>query len=874
VPCNLGCSRPWGKRRLHYACANFPCPFSGSLAVRLPPTPQRAIAALLLTTVVVGVFVLVSEHQRGGEPTEPSNEIAADRRGATALVSPARFHNSDGWFRLQRSYPNGRIPPVETLTEAEDAPEPPPPLPLRRPSLEIPGTRWIPIGPQPIFTQARSYSGRVTAVAPHPSDAGTIYIGTDNGGVWRTTDSGDNWSVLTDSVPVPAIQSLAIDPVDPQLLYAATIQRTYTTRLLRSGNGGASWTASPIRNDEGAVLAPRLCSVNDFKACIPPSSGRILIDPRFAGSAGSSVIYYAGLSHLLRSDDSGTSFRSLLTLAVDLDFGGSDAPNDAPEAEYIRDVAMDPTRPDRLFAAVVQPSCANASCSRTSGTVVMYRSLDGGTSWTRTVLASLAEFAPGAGTRYADPGAIYVPRLRVAVAPSRPNTVAVAIRDEVQNRVRLVKSDNGGNSWSELPGPANSVTWPLTLVFSPTDADTVYLGSNGNYRSTDGGVSWTILDATHVDNISMAFDADGTLLVGNDGGIWRSTGGNGMEPIHARLPITEFYSVAAHPTNPLLIAGGTQDNGNVAFQGNLGWSLYTGGDGGDTVWDPTPNAVVVYAEIEWLEFNGSQVFQFFRCQPGGCVQSVTGIDLSDDGPFIPRIIMDPSNPSTLYLTVEHLWRTDNRGNTWSAASPSVANLERCWDDPTEGRMCARAAYFTAAGVAATASQTLYGGTLNGDVRVSNNRGASWRSIAGPEAGPLPVRPVADLVVDPLDADTVFVSYSGFESGGSGAGHVFYTGDGGDTWADISGNLPDLPVNTLLIDPDSVTTSSTRVLYAGTDVGVYRATVGGGGATQWMRFGTGLPRVVVNRLAYSPATRMLLAATYGRGLYAISNRFAQ
>jgi photosystem II stability/assembly factor-like uncharacterized protein len=827
----------------------------------LPVNVSRPIrVAVLVVVAAVGVIAAISAGREAAPRSQP-------------VVAPPIAHNSDGWFRLQRSYPNDRVPPAALLDEVMDEAPLAPPLQARRPQLSLPGEQWIPIGPQPIYTQVRSYSGRVTAVAPHPTVAATIFIGTDSGGIWRTTDGGVNWTPRTDGIPVPAIQSLAIDPVDPLLLYSTTIQRTYGTRWLRSTNGGNSWSVATITTDEGDVLSPRLCSVNAFKACIPPSSGRILIDPRFAGSPANSTIYYAGLSHLLRSTDSGASFEPVLTLDVDLDFGDPNAPNESPRAEYIRDVAIDPTRPDRLFVVVVRPSCAGPSCARTSGIVAIYRSLDAGASWMRTEIAALAEFAPGAGTRYADPGAIYVPRLRLAVAPSNPDTVAVAIRDEVQDRVRLVKSTDGGATWTEQPGPANSVTWPLALTFAPDDADTLYVGSSGNYRSTDGGNTWTTMAPSHVDNIAMAFDASGVLLIGNDGGIWRSTGGLGLEPIHARLPITEFYSVAAHPTNPLLIAGGTQDNGNVVFQGNLGWSLYTGGDGGDTVWDPTPGATVVYAEIEWLQFYGNQVFQFFRCQPGGCVQRMNGLDLTDDGPFIPRIIMDPTNPATLYLTVEHLWRTDDRADNWAPASPSVANLQRCWDDPDDERQCARAAYFTAAGVAATAPQTIYGGTLNGDVRVSNDRGATWRSIAGEEAGPLPVRPVNDLLVDPLDAGSVYVSYSGFNSGGSGTGHVFHTADGGATWTDISGNLPDVPVNTLLIDPDSISGSMPRVLYAGTDVGVFRATVNGAG-TVWARFGTGMPPVVVNRLAYSPANRTLLAATYGRGIYAISDRFGR
>jgi photosystem II stability/assembly factor-like uncharacterized protein len=117
----------------------------------------------------------------------------------------------------------------------------------------------------------------------------------------------------------------------------------------------------------------------------------------------------------------------------------------------------------------------------------------------------------------------------------------------------------------------------------------------------------------------------------------------------------------------------------------------------------------------------------------------------------------------------------------------------------------------------------------------------------------------------------YVAYSGFDSAGAGTGHVFRTTNGGQTWTDISGTLPDVPVNSLLIDPDSIG-STTPVLYAGTDVGVYRTTLDGSGT--WHTFGTGLPPVVVTRITYNPSTRQLLAATYGRGAWAISSRFSK
>src|SRR5262249_43992208 len=152
---------------------------------------------------------------------------------------------------------------------------------------------------------------------------------------------------------------------------------------------------------------------------------------------------------------------------------------------------------------------------------------------------------------------------------------------------------------------------------------------------------------------------------------------------------TEFYSIASHPTNGLLMAGGTQDNGTVQFQGSLGWYEIVGGGGGDVVLDPRPPAVHFFPQIEGDFGPNRNGFSFFRCQPtAGCVPRRTGIDLTLDGPFIPRMALDPSNPATLWLTAEKLFRTDNRADSWVAASPPIGAVPRCWQDRVRGQLCA------------------------------------------------------------------------------------------------------------------------------------------------------------------------------------------
>ncbi len=818
--------------------------------VRRPPRSFHPTTFLLGLALATGALVWLVAASAGRESAPP---------GA---------HDGQSWFVLQRGYPTGRIPSSGSLERAMRGRDP---RPIVRTQLNLPGDRWVPIGPQSIFVdRSLPYHGRVTAIAPHPTDANTVFVGADGGGIWRTTNGGTTWTSLTDGIPVPAIASLVIDPRNPALLYATTIHRTYPIRLLRSTDGGNTWTVTPVMTDRGEI-SPAACSVNVYKACIPPSSGRVFIDPSRSGSPDNSTVYFAGSSHLFRSDDSGRTFRTVFSLPVDLDFSGAAAPTGNPEAEFLRDAAVDPTRPERLYAAVAQPRCLDQACSRAESAIRIYRSLDGGVEWIRQEVSSLGPYSL-LNTRYADPGAVYVPRIRFAIAPSNPDVIVMAFRDEQIVRPRVYRSTNAGAQWSEISPPITSLTWPLAVAFSPSDANTIYVGSSGVQQTTNGGANWSAMSPTHVDQTVLAFNAAGTLISGNDGGIYINTTGTSFAAMHGSLQITEFYSVSSHPSNGLLLAGGTQDNGTLIFQGNLGWSLITGGDGGDTVFDPSPQNRILYAEVEWFFVGANNVFQFFRCQTGGCMARSSGIDRRVAGPFIPRMGMDPSNPSTIWLTAEHLFRTDNRAETWTTASPSVGADQRCWIDPSAGRICAPAQYFTAVAVAPSSSQTVYAGTLNGDVWLTTNRGGSWRSIAGADAGPLPVRAVNDIVVDPQNPNAAYVSYSGFDESGSGRGHVFRTLNAGGSWQDISGNLPDVPVNSLLIDPDSVGVGPNRVIYAGTDVGVYRVTLDG--STNWQTFGVGLPPVVVNRLAYNATTRQLLAATYGRGIWAISNRFSR
>jgi photosystem II stability/assembly factor-like uncharacterized protein len=458
--------------------------------------------------------------------------------------------------------------------------------------------------------------------------------------------------------------------------------------------------------------------------------------------------------------------------------------------------------------------------------------------------------------------------------------VAYAFLDDVRMQPRVFRSTDAGNSFGEVGAPqaASEFVWPLCLAISPTNASEMYVGNNAIARTTDGGANWTRLGSPHGDQTTLVFNAAGTLLAGNDGGMYRFNSSNTtFTAINNTLSITELYMVAAHPSNALMLTAGAQDNGGIQFRGALGWSLYHGGDGGDTVFEPVANSTTVYSEIEWFfqPTDGSQVYQFFRCTIGGtCTLRMNGFNLNDAGPFIPKFAIDGLRPSSLWMTVERLYRTDNRADTWTAASPSVKDTQRCWSGTpgTSGSACATGGYFTTVALAPTNTDVVYAGALNGDIWVSTNRGATWRSSAGTTVAPLPVRPVTQIQVDPVNPSIAYATYSGFNSAGQGNGHIFKTSDGGQVWTDLSRALPDIPANTILIDPDSAATSSPRVLYLGTDIGIYRLV--DTSISPWETFGNGMPFVPVTHIIYSGTTKQLVAATYGRGIWTISSRFSR
>jgi hypothetical protein len=363
-------------------------------------------------------------------------------------------------------------------------------------------------------------------------------------------------------------------------------------------------------------------------------------------------------------------------------------------------------------------------------------------------------------------------------------------------------------------------------------------------------VSWTGLDLTngsvtpHADHHGIAFDANGNLLDGNDGGLWRLDSVSPVQwsDLNGNLNTIQFLGGDLSPTDPNVAVGGSQDNGTALYTGDPLWAQTDGGDGGWAKFSPT-DGNRVYHQAPSDSFGAG----FFRRSDDGgntWLTKTTGLaaDVNNQNFYAPFVV-DPSNGDRVLYGTDRVWETTTGGDSWATISPVLVGTST---------------YVDAIGLAASDANTVYasfGGQFANSSRifVTTNHGGAWVEHDLPAGSGR----VADIEVDPTDAAVAYAVVSKF-----GGGHVFRTTNGGGTWTDISGNLPDLPTWSLQL----AKTGSGDVLYVGNDDGVYSSTNLG---VSWARMGDGLPHAQVLQLALNPTLGLLGAATHGRGMWELA-----
>ncbi len=654
--------------------------------------------------------------------------------------------------------------------------------------------RWISIGPTAITTRSGFHSnGRVTAIAIDPTATATVYVGALGSGVWKTTDGGQSWAPIADSLPALDVAAIAVDPSMPSRIYVALAG----AGVFRSTDGGVSWTQ----------ISP------DLQAQV--RWGVMLVNP-----TNPNILYVSSAMGVYRSADSGATWQVSKS-------GG-----------IVTDMLMDPTNPNVLYAGV---NADGIYSTNTGGAA-------GDSDWHK-----LTSVLPTSGV-----GAI-----TLALCRGAPKTVYAAISQS--SGFQLYRTNDGGTTWSLQTTTPFSDLFNDVIGADTVDPNTVYITGVNLYRSTDGGMNFTQLTGTHADNHAFANDPvnAGVIYSGDDGGIYQSKdGGNTWTFFGEGIPNAEFYDIADSATQPNLVIGGLQDNGNAKYDGSSSiWSLLDGfGDGATVDIDPT-NALIFYAMGQGIDSlarstDGGNTFANISGglplgvgKTNGCAQYNTHFQVHPTQ--ASTLLASPNGPAS--GGCGPLFQTTNPqppGN-WSALfTPPTGSIVRSAVDPS--------------------INLYYAGSNDGRVYAGPG-GANWQMVFTHPNG----NDVTDIEVDSEDPSTVYVAFSG-----SGAGRVYRLRRSSPsptsmTATDITSDLPPgLTIGLVQGSPGGGALAVDRLLpltiYVGTSHGVYCGRTGDGGNTWWWSpYENGMPAADVADLEVHPKTGVMRAATFGRSVYEVN-----
>jgi hypothetical protein len=787
---------------------------------------------------------------------------------------------------------------------------------------------WTPLGPQPTANTAfyGNVSGRVTALAVDPCDAtgNTVYAGGADGGVWVSFNalSGNpvTWQPLTDYQPSLSTGALALAPKPCQtfnghaqsnLILVGTGESNYAhdslygAGVLRSSDGGQTWKQDSTFT-RSASQGPGASGPYIAALAVQPHQTNPVVLAAVQGtdfSAGGRLP-----SGVWRSADGGNTWTRVQP------GGGASSPPYNPATDVKFDLS-DPAG-QTVYAALgdlngdtdPQAGCTSAPCNG------VYVSSDAGMTWNRVT-----------GLDSASTPSLYG-SISLAIAPgsSPPTSILyAAIADASTNSNALLGVLSGTGIQPNGSGPPFTTIFPnvsnlpdfcapqcfydMKLAVVPgTSGQTIFAGGSaqphagkikiGNsslYRSLDGGNTWgdMSLDGSgnetsiHVDihALHFAIGSGGAVLAmfaGNDGGVWASQdvfsaatapGSQHWADLNTEtgnantsLNLTQFYpGISIHPATDQIIYGGTQGNDVQQFSG----SLVASGteacpyDGGYTAIDPqTPSTI--YAACSYLGGPGTLTKNILNGVPGmdginwPAIDN-SGINFADNADFIPPMVMDYKASQNLYFGTYRLYQTMNGGTSWSVISPDLTSDNSLY-------------FVTTIIVAPSSSNTIYAGTSDGRIWQSSQALSGAADIHMVNGANQPGRSVTAIVVDSANSKAAFAAYSGFScpgvNGCDGLGHIFFTNNSGASWLRVDGNLPDVPVNDVVIDPTDTTDNT---IYIATDSGVYAsANATAGGATTWSVLQTGLPNAQVLALRLRNPSRTLVAGTHGRGLWSL------
>lgn len=684
-------------------------------------------------------------------------------------------------------------------------------------------------------------SGRVGDIAIDPRKPDTWYMAAASGGVWKTVNGGTTWTPLFDKEASFSIGCVTIDPLDSKTVWVGTgennSQRSvaYGDGVYRSLDGGKHWENMGLKASEHIA--------------------KILVDPR-----NSQVVFVAsqgplwkegGDRGLYKSVDGGQTWKAVLT--VDVHTG-------------VTDVVLDPRNPDVMYAATYQRRRHVWGMVNGGPGGGIHKSTDGGQTWTR-----LKEGLPKE-----DMG-----RIGLAIPGGEPDTVYATI--EAANKAGgFFRSTDGGQTWERRNEQVPvSAQYYQEIICDPKDPKRVYSLDTWMQVTEDGGKTWRRVGETskHVDNHALWIDPANTdhLISGCDGGVYESRDRGATWEFKANLPIIQYYRVAVDNARPFYtVYGGTQDNfslGGPSRTRNLhgstasDWFVTQGGDGFYSQVDPDdPNTVYSESQYGGLARFDRRTGERVDLQP----QPAPGEEpyrWNWDAPMM----LSPHNGKRLYFAAQKLFRSDDRGDSWTAVSPDLTRkidrsrlkiMDKVWSVDAVARNTSTSFFgnIVAFNESPKAEGLLYVGTDDGLVQTSEDGGRAWRKLDRFPGVP-DLTYVSCLSASPHQAGMVYAAFDNHKVGDFKP-YLLRSRDRGRTWESISAGLPERgSVYTVREDP-----AREGLLYCGTEFGLFFSLDAG---KSWSKF-TELPTIAVKDLAIQAREGDLVVATFGRGFYILDD----
>lgn len=671
---------------------------------------------------------------------------------------------------------------------------------------------WTSMGPN---STPGGYAGlgRVNCIEFHPTNNNTFWIGTPAGGLWRTTDGGNTWTPLTDNNGVLGVSDIALanDFETSNTMYIATGDRAggslwalggnnandnNSIGVLKSTDGGETWTQT------GLTFLPKDRIV----------LGRLLIDPN-----DGNIMLAGATDGIYRSEDAGETWTKVFTnfYAIDMEFH--------------------PTNSNIVYAT-----------NGEAAYVRILKSTDNGASFTQM------DYVTGSV------------RGEIAVTPADPDRVYVLIANSNGGLKGIYKSTDAGDTFTqEFDGNTTNGSllgyysngsgdnegqgsYDLCIAASPTNADEVFIGGVNTWKSTNAGSNWGINNmwtsgytynmagapVAHADKHVLKYrPSDGALFEGNDGGIYKSTNnGSSWQDLSSGLRITQIYRLGVSATNQNMVIIGNQDNGSKLINGT-NWSDVTGGDGMECLIDYTTAAIQYATYVDGKLYKTSNTWATKTTIsdniPGG-----------ENGAWVSPYMIDPENPAVLYVGYDKLWKTTNRGASWTQLGSITSTGDK----------------FRSMAICQSNNDVMLVADLKKVYKTSNG-GANWSEVT---ANISTTNNITNVAIHAENPEIMWAT-----TGGYTPSRVYQSTNGGTSWVDISEGLPQIPVYTVV--HNKLHTEALEI-YIGTELGIYMKR----GDSEWIPFMKGLPNVVVSELEIyygsDIASSKLRAATFGRGLW--------